>query len=226
MKKINYLLFFLLFSTLSQSTFAGGFVEVESVTTNQIIAGQTYSFTIDGTSANPFNNPNLGGLQVDSIRFVSSAGSAFDFIVGQNGFTYVDDTTLTTSPLTVPAGAPTGSTYIIQTVSLHGTPNITINLCPNSICITVVTATGIENELTTNSFKLFPNPATNVLSIKTDIVGSYQIELINILGSTVLKQSVTTQNKLINIENLPKGTYFLRYSDGVNEKKTVKFIKA
>jgi ELWxxDGT repeat protein len=58
---------------------------------------------------------------------------------------------------------------------------------------------------------LFPNPASNQLTIKTDsrlIDSNYTV--LNIMGQTVHSGKITGDNTLLNVGDLPGGTYFVR----------------
>jgi hypothetical protein len=67
--------------------------------------------------------------------------------------------------------------------------------------------TGI-NEIISNDFvKIFPNPANNKISIQYKENNNYQIKILNIMGETVL----ITKTKEIDISSLPNGTYFLNF---------------
>ncbi len=60
-----------------------------------------------------------------------------------------------------------------------------------------------------NEIKLFPNPASGNLNIISGSNIEY-IEFINLLGSTVLKQSVNTTEISMDISKLEAGIYFVR----------------
>jgi len=67
--------------------------------------------------------------------------------------------------------------------------------------------TGI-NEIISNDFvKIFPNPAYNKISIQYKENNNFQIKILNIMGETVL----VTKTKEIDISSLPNGTYFLNF---------------
>lgn len=77
-----------------------------------------------------------------------------------------------------------------------------------------------ENEINT-SISVFPNPASEKLFVNSDCkVVDYTIY--NSVGSAVISGRMV--NKFIDINDLPKGIYFTKFTaDGLN--KTVKFIK-
>lgn len=66
-----------------------------------------------------------------------------------------------------------------------------------------------------NSFEIYPNPAENILNIKTnDIIK--EINIYNIIGVKVCSENDIYGNN-INIENLNRGTYFINIKTENNE---------
>ncbi len=69
----------------------------------------------------------------------------------------------------------------------------------------------LGNKVATNdinnrtNFQLFPNPATNYLEIKSEILFD-EINIVNLEG-TVLRHSISSNN-FIDISNIPIGLYF------------------
>ena len=76
-----------------------------------------------------------------------------------------------------------------------------------------------------NSIKIYPNPATNNLMIKTPFTDKYQIQITNQLGQEVLKQNQNTSSASFDISKLFKGLYFLNVTSENGEIQTIKFIK-
>jgi len=82
--------------------------------------------------------------------------------------------------------------------------------------------TGIT-ELSSNSFSVFPNPASSTFTIQSEklITG---IEITNIYGQKVFSETISAKNKTIDISDLAEGIYFLQLNSA--GKTTVqKFIK-
>jgi Secretion system C-terminal sorting domain len=77
-------------------------------------------------------------------------------------------------------------------------------------------------------FSFFPNPAQDVLKINVGIVENEiaSIKLINVLGQTIVSQSVrkATSSSVINVDisKVASGTYFLEITDGA--KKTIEKV--
>ncbi len=84
-----------------------------------------------------------------------------------------------------------------------------------------------ENEV--DAFQLFPNPVsgTLVLKLSNSNTQPYKINLQNTLGQIVLqKQLEPTGNELeLDVNDLPKGIYFLKLTGANNQSFTQKIIK-
>ena len=83
-----------------------------------------------------------------------------------------------------------------------------------------------ENKYT---FRIYPNPAKNILQITTDNASGFNgnIQVLNTLGQVIIEKVINSNSQLltVNIENLSKGLYVLKITtlDGIT--KSEKFIK-
>ncbi len=83
---------------------------------------------------------------------------------------------------------------------------------------------GLPEQSLSNSINLYPNPATDVLTI-TNNDKILSVAILNILGCSVLENKDNLQNKLtLNISSLSKGIYFasITTTRGMVVKKFVK----
>jgi hypothetical protein len=69
-------------------------------------------------------------------------------------------------------------------------------------------------------FKIYPNPAHNILNIETEISESVYIEIYNLSGNKISHQLMTGANHSINISNFASGIYFIKIGNAVQ-----KFVK-
>ncbi len=86
--------------------------------------------------------------------------------------------------------------------------------------ITVENTTSIA-EGTVPTMNLFPNPATNVVNVKSN--GFQTVEIINLMGQVVYRANAENDMQ-ISVNELATGTYFVRAS-GDKGIATQKFIK-
>ena len=109
-----------------------------------------------------------------------------------------------------------GDTAIVQLVVDNG-------LCLDSTTIKIyITTVGIgESHL--GNFKLYPNPAVQVLNVEREVGEMRPISYViyNALGENV-QLGILTES--ISIESLPSGTYTLKISDGSYDA-IYKFVK-
>ena len=93
------------------------------------------------------------------------------------------------------------------------------------ISFTTVTASSVNATLSVepieiNDFvKVYPNPATDYLIIKSNL--NYKSTLYNVAGQLVLESS----SKLLNVIDLPTGVYLLQLKSENNSISTFKIIK-
>jgi len=84
-------------------------------------------------------------------------------------------------------------------------------------------AVGI-NEISSNDFSIFPNPAQSIINLRADIklLGSAYVVYDNI-GKVILKGKISSEITIIELGNLSGGIYLL--SVGENLKQSFKIIK-
>lgn len=80
---------------------------------------------------------------------------------------------------------------------------------------------GVE-DLAERKIVVCPNPATDRLSV-TGAMGCRYVEVVNLMGQTVLMRETADNNIEIDVSRLDRGTYFLRmyYPDGITTRKFV-----
>ena len=70
----------------------------------------------------------------------------------------------------------------------------------------------------------YPNPATDNFTINSDLKDSYSFNITNLNGKIVHTETNMINGKVISVNNLEKGSYFIAiYSD--NQKIIKRFIK-
>jgi hypothetical protein len=130
------------------------------------------------------------------------------------------------NPITANCSATVTQSPVVGTVLAPGVYAITMTAVSGSTVartfqLTVTSTLGIE-EIVKNNFVLYPNPATNVLNIKGDFDSNESVTIFNMLGQTVLRKAVTTNEESIDIGALSSGIYNVYFN---NAKVSYKFVK-
>ena len=82
------------------------------------------------------------------------------------------------------------------------------------------------NENYKDKISVFPNPSSNRLNIKSDIVKIYSISIFDFFGRKIYHKDVSDETEIIvNINDFQNGYYFLDIVDKSNIHHSVKFIK-
>ena len=81
-----------------------------------------------------------------------------------------------------------------------------------------------QHEFTVNDIAIYPNPAKEIINIRSGESTDVILQVINMNGDVVLETPVNLSHAEINIKNLPEGTYVVKMSSGdkVYQKKLVK----
>ncbi|NER12314.1 T9SS type A sorting domain-containing protein [Leptobacterium flavescens] len=83
---------------------------------------------------------------------------------------------------------------------------------------------GAGDEILSDEIRIFPNPATDILTVRMNSQNKGTYSIVNFLGQTVKLGELNRRESVININELVRGVYFMRIS---NNGKTVtrKIIK-
>lgn len=164
-----------------------------------MIAQTTHFVTASGMSF----SPNSLTIEVgDSVSFTNTSGTH-----NVNG----TQATFPANPASFGNAIGTGWTYGFK-FTLAGTYSYKCDVhAAMTATIVVVDASGME-EKNTVSYTLFPNPTTNLLSIKIDEStsnGEISIVLRDITGKEIMRTN-TAENQIfqLSLENLVNGIYF------------------
>ncbi len=88
-----------------------------------------------------------------------------------------------------------------------------------ALCALMVPGTVINQ-----SIELFPNPATNRLTIKADNSAWHSFTITNTIGQTMDQMPISGTETTVNVASLPAGLYYITFSGG-NGTKMMKFVK-
>jgi len=77
------------------------------------------------------------------------------------------------------------------------------------------------HDLANSKIRIFPNPVTDVLNIQMNGQLNFETSLFDLRGKLIL---LNKNQKLINVESLPNGSYFLEVKDLITAQKIVEKI--
>ncbi len=80
------------------------------------------------------------------------------------------------------------------------------------------------NEVSSNfDFTIYPNPATEKITIELPFETSSKVQIINVVGEVILEEEITS-SKTISVENIAAGIYFARIINDTNFSSVRKFV--
>ena len=110
-------------------------------------------------------------------------------------------------------------TYVVSLTATNGNGS---SLIPFSTVITVQSTVGIA-DLTQEGIKVFPNPASDLLYLKSDQTIS-DVKIFSLLGEEVAS-SLKRINNSISLTHLPAGVYFLKIITQNNQIQINRLVK-
>jgi hypothetical protein len=85
---------------------------------------------------------------------------------------------------------------------------------------------GNRAELNTADVQVYPNPATNVVTLKTGDVSNALISLIDMNGQTVAQQKAVSNETNVNVSTLTKGNYIVEVkTEAGTVNKTITIVR-
>ena len=117
------------------------------------------------------------------------------------------------------SGLPEGTTIDNRAgIYFDDNPVVMTNTVEN-----IIKSASVKDVVNTSKITLYPNPATNELTIKTD--GSYHsFSITNMMGQEVLQQNIVVTQTIVNVKILPVGVYYVTFR-GEGGSEVRKMIK-
>lgn len=135
----------------------------------------------------------------------SSITDTIGFVKFETPNSAIGTFTYFSAPVTYYSSAnPTNSIWILSS-SRGDNPVVNSSIIVDDIAM-VFNPTGLENATAKKQVTLLNNPASSQLLFQTD--DSYQLELISITGTTVLKTIISSGNNAVSIDAVADGMYF------------------
>jgi plastocyanin len=151
------------------------------------------------------------------IRMVSESSGTTDFSVTSNSsWTAASDASWCTVTSSGSGNGTIMATYAANSSTNERAANITVTVSGLTPVIIQVIQDGTSVGVPDNnalSFRIFPNPANDLIRISLDNMSleKIRISLIDLTGKTVIDQFYPGNNEVsLQVGNLPRGYYFLR----------------
>ncbi len=120
----------------------------------------------------------------------------------------------------------TGATSQTYTPTVAGNYKVIITLggCTVTSSCETVAVLGNANFEFKNKFKIYPNPATNNVTIQFSDLNEARLEVVDVTGKLLLKQELKESSNIVNIEKFPLGMYLFKVSsnEGIATTKVIK----
>lgn len=183
---------------------------------------------IESNSAYVVYTPSFLNASNQNVQFRKpnfSAGKIYAASVRANGNNVSGNGKIGEFWFKVKTGLPANSvlTMGISNSSKINNTGLNSTLSGGSTTLTVVrNLTGLNETSLFNSLQLFPNPASNMVTLQSDMKGSVSYSICDIAGRVVIKGEFTT-SKIVDLSDLSKGTYLVRLENGsiVTYKKLI-----
>lgn len=94
----------------------------------------------------------------------------------------------------------------------------------NNIWIATLEETETQNAQPAIDLNIFPNPTSDYLNITSKNEQTFQVELFSVSGLKVIQGLRFNKQLKLNVNHIPSGNYFLRFTDTVNNQITSKKI--
>lgn len=106
--------------------------------------------------------------------------------------------------------------YTITMVATSGAATVT-----RTFTLTVLPYLGVDENVK-NSFVMYPNPASNQITVKGEFDANESITIYNLLGQVVMNKAITSNEQSIDVSSLASGVYTVTFNTA---KVSRKFIK-
>ena len=103
-------------------------------------------------------------------------------------------------------------TYYLDSIVISNSGNSTVG------CNYMITTSINDLEVNLNGASVYPNPFTNELKLYINSKSSAEIILCDEMGRELLRHENSAGETILNTDNVSKGLYLLRYSDGKSNK--------
>jgi uncharacterized membrane protein YkoI len=156
---------------------------------------------------NPIANQTVQAGPTNTYTLTSFATLA-------NPITNNCDAGLTQAPIVGTVLTP--GDYTITMTATSGASTVT-----RTFTLTVLPFLGIDENVK-NNFVMYPNPASNQITVKGEFEANESITIYNVLGQVIMKKAITSNEQSIDVSSLASGIYTVTFNTA---KVSRKFIK-
>lgn len=198
----------------SQPTFTIKDYAYNSIPNQPILAGETSCTT-----------PTVGLTQSGSLSFC--AGDSVTFTANGTGYQYQ------WKKNNINIAGATSQTYVAKTAGIYKCK--VTNSCASKGSGTRTVAVPCRNtdasmpSITSNELEhlsVYPNPATNAVTIKFPSDEAGEIQVVNLFGQIVYSEKINAEQTQVDVSKFAAGMYVIRWSSGENfETKTFSVTK-
>ncbi len=94
----------------------------------------------------------------------------------------------------------------------------------DSVGVRINYALGVNENTTEAKLSISPNPASNYINIETEGLETGTIQIIDVLGNSVLKETISGSSKTIDLTSFRNGIYFVRLESEKFKATTRKIV--
>jgi hypothetical protein len=183
-------------------------------------ASGTFYGTVDFDPGVDTFNLTFGAWGIDNSAFISKLDASGNFVWAVNivGYSYGQSVAVDALDNVYTTGAFIGTTDFDPGMGTYNlsTPAYVANIFVHKM---IQTPTGINEYTNNNNIRIYPNPATNQLTIET--TKATNVSIINLLGQELLNTKIE-RSETIDVSFLADGIYFVK---DLNNGGSIKFIK-
>ena len=159
---------------------------------------------------------NNGVIQVGVTR-IDGLNISGHGIIGSFDFTIQDDIML------VRSGGDTSFNFEIIDVMLIDNSELEIATNPrqSTMVISTNTSTNTQQSILDNQVEVFPNPAHQVLNVRTNDLIINEIQITNLAGQVLKRKQVNSNQTVLEMTTIPNGIYIISIitNEGILNKK-------
>ena len=114
-----------------------------------------------------------------------------------------------------------GSNYTIRFQGMNTGTSCVNDIGLDSLSMSMYTVGINEIQATVNKISVFPNPANNIITVRSDVFTKQPIHIYNALGALVYNTILDGQETKVDMTTLPAGVYFVHMGNAV--EKVIKY---